>query len=370
MVDACKSCARNNPRYKSKRPIQVVPPSEPLDFVAMNILGQLPRTASGKQHVVVIMDRYSKLTRAISKAKTTATHDTNVFFDHWVVPYDIPKYHLTGNSPQFVSKFFETICTYLGVKQLTNTAYHSQAIGQVERYNKTIVTRLRHYVAEHQKDREIFDQRLTYVYNTHVHRSTNTTPFSLVLSRHPPGRTLLPAKQAYHTYVSRQTSVQATRRALEALIHTLPAKADAHMCSSQQRYKRDYDKLVRVTSKFTPGDMVFVDRSPLSATVTTSASAMANATYNKLLIRALGPFHVNSVQPHTLTIEEDGIPNTISIDRATRAPTVSQAMTQQHEPNDELLQERHSSPETSHESTARRGNAPKQPSRQIARNHS
>lgn len=45
-VDACESCTRNNARYKGQHPLQVFPPSRPLHFVAMNILGALPRTAN------------------------------------------------------------------------------------------------------------------------------------------------------------------------------------------------------------------------------------------------------------------------------------------------------------------------------------
>lgn len=69
------------------------------------------------------------------------------------------------------------------------TANHTQASAQVERFNETIVTRLRYYVATHQRDCDLFVQPLTYVYDTQVYRSTNTTPFSLVLTRHPPGPT-------------------------------------------------------------------------------------------------------------------------------------------------------------------------------------
>lgn len=91
--------------------------------------------------------------------------------------------------------------------------------------------------------------------------------------------------------------------------------------------------------------MVFVDRPPLSATATSPASTLANAAYNKLLPRALGPFRVISVQPHPLTIDEEGIPNTIFIDRATRVPTEPQAVAQNLTLTVEHHQGRHSSPE-------------------------
>lgn len=66
------------------------------------------------------------------------------------------------------------------------TAYRPQSNGRVERLNKTIVARLRHYVVKHQADWDQFMQPLAYVYNGQVYRSTGTTPFNLVLSCHLP----------------------------------------------------------------------------------------------------------------------------------------------------------------------------------------
>ena len=118
-------------------------------------------------------------------AHTQAPHVARTFFNDWVGPYGPPSFLLTDNGPQFVAKFFAAICLLLGVKQHTITAYHPQTNGQVERYNKTLVSRLRHYVADHQRNWDEFVQPLTYAYNIQVHKSTGTSPFSLVLSRQP-----------------------------------------------------------------------------------------------------------------------------------------------------------------------------------------
>lgn len=40
----------------------------------------------------------------------------------------------------------------LGINHLTATAYHTQTNRQADRFNKTLVERLRHYVAEHQNE--------------------------------------------------------------------------------------------------------------------------------------------------------------------------------------------------------------------------
>lgn len=58
--------------------------------------------------------------------------------------------------------------------------------GQVERFNKTIVARLCHFVHGHQTNCDQFLQPLMLAYNSQMHRLMVTTPLNLLLPRHPP----------------------------------------------------------------------------------------------------------------------------------------------------------------------------------------
>lgn len=173
-----------------------------LECVSMDILGPLPRTKRGNEYALFITYSYSKMTQALSLSKRTALHVGNVFLEDGIIPYRIPRYFLIGNGPQFLAKFFAVVCAYLDVAQLNTTASNPLKSLQSERFNKTIVARLRHHVAEHQDDWDAFVQPLTYAYNNQVYCSTTCTPFSLVLTRKPPrtttiiGRTAEPTDQS------------------------------------------------------------------------------------------------------------------------------------------------------------------------------
>lgn len=49
----------------------------------------------------------------------TSTIVAKFFTEQWVVPHGIPKTVLTDNDQQFVSKFIDTLCLSLGMKNLT-----------------------------------------------------------------------------------------------------------------------------------------------------------------------------------------------------------------------------------------------------------
>ena len=87
------------------------------------------------------------MTKTVPLRVITALSAARAFLDHWVYAYGAPISLLTDNGPQFTAKFFQAVCAELGVKKVFTTAYHPQTNGQVERYNRTILTALRGYVA-------------------------------------------------------------------------------------------------------------------------------------------------------------------------------------------------------------------------------
>lgn len=90
----------------------------------------------------------SKLTRGFPTLKTTPTHMVNFFLAHLVVPFGAFSYLLADRGPQFVSRSFASLCRDLGLKHCTATAFHPQTKGQAERYDRSILTCLLHFVAE------------------------------------------------------------------------------------------------------------------------------------------------------------------------------------------------------------------------------
>eukprot|EP00171_Calliarthron_tuberculosum_P018817 IDg18817t1 len=79
-----------------------------------------------------------------------------------------------------------TVYRILGVKPQFTTTYHPKANGQTERFNRTILSSLRRFIADHPKDWDLYTDALTYAYNTQAHSSTGYAPMDLTISRLPP----------------------------------------------------------------------------------------------------------------------------------------------------------------------------------------
>jgi Integrase zinc binding domain len=79
-VRQCDVCARNRIAEKRKKnPLRLFPAKGPLESVAMDILGPLPRTKQGNRFLLVIADRFSKVTKSIPLRALTALSVARMF---------------------------------------------------------------------------------------------------------------------------------------------------------------------------------------------------------------------------------------------------------------------------------------------------
>ena len=162
---------------------------------------------------------------------------------------------------------------------------------------------LQNYLNEHQNDWDRYATALTYSYNCHVHRSTNTTPFNLMLSRPPP-------KFSQHHSVKLRTPPTAEQkndyaRRLEDVLQTPYSR----LMKTQQRYKRNFDRRIKkIKRSIREGDYVYID----------PTDGMSKT--GKLESPGLGPFRVLKNDGRTVVIQRNEDVERINADRITYAP--------------------------------------------------
>lgn len=93
---------RNSEPATKKRKLRLFPVPGPLVYACLHILGPLSKTESGNQFIVVVTDRYSKLTKAIPTARGKVKEVATIFGDHFELNFGIRKTVLTNNSRQSV----------------------------------------------------------------------------------------------------------------------------------------------------------------------------------------------------------------------------------------------------------------------------
>jgi len=84
-VEQCPACAKNRLSERMHTStMKLLPALEPFSGLAMDILGPLNTSRGGHKHVLVICDRFTKLTRAIPSRGATVLRISSEFIDTWV----------------------------------------------------------------------------------------------------------------------------------------------------------------------------------------------------------------------------------------------------------------------------------------------
>src|SRR3981081_258436 len=83
----------------------------------------------------------------------------------------------------FESVVMSEVCNLFGVKKTRTTAGYPRSDGMIERYNRTLVTALSAYVAEHQRDWDDYVPLVLFAYRMAVHEATGVAPCQTMLGR-------------------------------------------------------------------------------------------------------------------------------------------------------------------------------------------
>ena len=125
-------------KAEHKHPVGLLQPLEvpvwPWDDISIDFVVGLPRTQRGKDAIWVIVDRFNKSAHFIPIRTTNMASDLGPIFAREIVRlHGVPKTIISDRDAKFVSKFWESLQSALGMQLCLSTAFHPQTDGQSER---------------------------------------------------------------------------------------------------------------------------------------------------------------------------------------------------------------------------------------------
>ena len=156
----------------------------------MDFVTGLPLSADWKSKsynsILVIVDQLTKMVHYEPvKVTIDASGLAEVIIDVIVWHHSLPDSIVTDKGSLFTSKFWSSLCYFLGVKRRLSTAFHPQTDGQTERQNSTMEAYLRAFVNFKQNDWARLLSMAEFAYNNAKNASTGHTPFELNCGYHP-----------------------------------------------------------------------------------------------------------------------------------------------------------------------------------------
>ena len=271
----CGPCQKSSTRGVKKAPLVPLPiMDEPFRRIAMDIVGPLPRSSSGKKYILVICDYATRYPEAVA----LRTIDANAVAEE-LLPFfarvGVPEEILTDQGTNFTSQLLAEVYKLLHIKPIRTTPYHPQTDGLVERFNGTLKAMLKKTAAEEGKDWDRLLPYLLFAYREVPQASTGFSPFELVYGRNVRGPLDI-LKESWVAKTRSPESVVSYVLMIQERLQKLRDIVRENLENAQVTQKQWYDRNAR-HREFKPGDQVLI---------------LLPTSNNKLLAEWRGPYPI------------------------------------------------------------------------------
>ena len=139
-IRQCDLCSRR--KLAAKRhcaELVQLKPGEPMQIVAMDILGPLPESTSGNRYILVIGEYFTKWVEAFAIPDQETATIAWCLVDQFICRFSVPHQLHSDLGRNFETFVIKDICKLLGIEKTRTTPYHPQSDGFVERFNRTMM---------------------------------------------------------------------------------------------------------------------------------------------------------------------------------------------------------------------------------------
>ncbi|XP_058850824.1 uncharacterized protein LOC131699088 isoform X1 [Acipenser ruthenus] len=254
--ESCPECQKVASKKPPRAPLIPLPIIEvPFDRVGIDIVGPLPKTKSGCEYILVLVDYASRYPEVVPlrnmATKTIARELMNIF-----CRVGLPKEVLTDQGTPFMSRVFKELCRLLKVKTIRTSVYHPQTDGLVERFNRTLKGMLKRVAQEDLCNWDTALPFLMFAFREVPQASTGFSPFELLFGRQPRGL-LDVLREAWEAEPARGDSVAEYVTQLRDRLGKMSQLVQEHLRKEQSQQERQYNQGARAR-EFKEGDRVLV----------------------------------------------------------------------------------------------------------------
>lgn len=276
-IAQCDNCGANKPPVRNPRaPLGSMPAGAPLDRLATDILGPLPRTPRGNRYILVVTDAFTKWVEIFPIPDQTAETTARTILNEVISRFGSPVTIHSDQGSNYESKIFAELCKMLEIRKTRTSVRNPKCNGQTERFNKTLVRMIRAYLSNEENEWDLNLGCLAAAYRATPNESTAMTPNLLMLGK----EVRLPAEIAFGSTTTTGEMVSSYGEYVRKLKDNMQKAHDIcrqHLKDSTKRQTDIYDARQSL-HQFAKGDIVWFLKSP------------RNDVCNKLQMPYAGPF--------------------------------------------------------------------------------
>ena len=155
----------------------------PFAKLAIDISGPYPKTHSGNQYMVTIIDVYSGWPEAFAVPNKKAETVAHILIDEIFPRYGAPLQIVSDNGPEHVNNVMKQTLDSLNVHHVTTSFYHPQSNGKVERVHRTMHDILAKKIGSNEMSWDLHINQMLGAIRFNVSETTKFSPFFLLYNR-------------------------------------------------------------------------------------------------------------------------------------------------------------------------------------------
>ena len=184
-VKGCLICCQFQPSHPGHRaPLQRRGVSFPWSDIQIDWVGPLTRSSRGNKYFLAVTCAFTKWIECLPAPNDTAETTALLLLNHTFSRFGLPSRLIDHDrGTHFTADVMKELWQLLGVKNRLHISYHPESSGQVERYNRTVVSILRKYIDANQKDWDVKLPLVLMAIRATPHNTTGVSPFEMMTGR-------------------------------------------------------------------------------------------------------------------------------------------------------------------------------------------
>jgi len=284
LTEKIKACVRNcihcilGQRKEGKKEgmLHPIPKSDcPLSTYHIDHLGPLPSTNKNYQHILVVIDDFTKFVW-IYATKTTSTREVLDRLSLQQKTFGNPARIISDKGSAFTSKEFQDYCKSESIHHTTITTGVPRGNGQVERINRIIIPVLTKLSLDNPQKWYTHIDKLQRILNSTFQRSIKTTPFEVLIGVKMKNKEDLLIKELIEEEMIEIFNEQRQE---------IREESKQQILKVQEENRKQYNLRRKKATRYKLGDLVAVKRTQFGSGL-------------KLCKKFLGPYEITNVMPN------------------------------------------------------------------------
>ena len=148
-----------------------------------DILGPFPESTRGNKYVLAVTDYFTKWVEIFPIPDQTAPTCAEIILNEVIARFGCPYNIHSDQGRNYESAIFSELCQLLEIRKTRTSSGHPSCNGQVERFNRTLVSMIKAYLKGQQREWDKHLGCLAAAYRATPHESTGFTPNMLMFGR-------------------------------------------------------------------------------------------------------------------------------------------------------------------------------------------